>query len=163
TMAWSYELLTDDEKALLRGLSVFAGGFTLEAAAAVCLDDDTDAILELVTALVESSLVLPNATAGKRRYRMLGDVRQDAVGRLGGTAGGDGLRKRHAAYFAGDLKDAARFWPPETWGTERFRRMNREIENVRAALDWAHGARSPLELPLAVVYQRADAVFPAEG
>jgi predicted ATPase/DNA-binding SARP family transcriptional activator len=163
TMAWSYELLTEDEKALLCGLSVFAGGFTLEAAAAVCLDGDTDATLELVTTLVESSLVLPDAIGGKSRYRMLETVRQYTVERLAETAEEDELRGRHAAYFTGDLQDAARFWPPDLWGTELFLRTNREIENMRAALDWAHRARSPLELPLAVVYQRADAVFPTEG
>jgi predicted ATPase/DNA-binding SARP family transcriptional activator len=163
TMAWSYELLTEDERALLRGLSVFVGGFTLDAAAAVCLEDDAEATLELLTRLVRASLVLQGATEGATRYRMLETVRHYAAGRLAETDEADALRGRHAAYFSGDPEDALRFWPPVAFGGTLSLRTNVELDNMRAALDWAQKTKSPLELPLAILYQRADAVFPAEG
>jgi predicted ATPase/DNA-binding SARP family transcriptional activator len=163
TMAWSYELLSEEERLLLCRLSVFSGGFTLEAAAALCGDDNGDATLTMLTRLVEGSLVLTATRAGATRYGMLETVRQYAAERLAETDEEDETRSRHAAYFAGDPKDAVRFWPPDYWWIEQFRRSEVDIENLRAALDWAHETRSPLELVLAVVYQRADAVFPPEG
>jgi len=162
-MAWSYELLSEEERLLLCRLSVFSGGFTLEAAAALCGDDSGDATLTMLTRLVEGSLVLTATRAGATRYGMLETVRQYAAERLAETDEEDETRSRHAAYFAGDPKDAVRFWPPDYWWIEQFRRSEVDIENLRAALDWAHETRSPLELVLAVVYQRADAVFPPEG
>ena len=163
TMAWSYELLSEQERLLLCRLSVFSGGFTLEAAAALSGDDTGDATLTLLTRLVESSLVLTATRDGATRYGMLETVRQYAAERLVETREEDETRSRHATYFAGDPMDAARFWPPDHWWTEQFRRSDVDIDNMRAALDWAHETQSPLELVLAIVYQRADAVFPPEG
>jgi predicted ATPase/DNA-binding SARP family transcriptional activator len=163
TMAWSYELLSEEERLLLGRLSVFSGGFTLEAAVALCGDDAGDATLTLLTRLVESSLVLTATRDGVTRYGMLETVRQYAAERLAENCEQDETRIRHATYFAGDPMDAARVWPPDFWWTEQFRRSDVDIDNMRAALDWAHETQSPLELVLAILYQRADAVFPLEG
>src|SRR5205823_12041285 len=75
---WSYDLLAEPERALLRRLSVFAGGWTLEAAEAVCLGEGVEEweVLDLLTSLVEKSLVLYEEREGKGRYRLLETVRQ---------------------------------------------------------------------------------------
>src|SRR5262249_11023297 len=163
TMAWSFDLLSEDERLLLCPLSVFAAGFTLAGAAAVCRGGDLDETLALLTRLVESSLVLTARRDGATRYGMLETVRQYAAERLAETGEHDETRGRHAAYFAGDPSEAARVWPPEYWSTGQVRRSDVDIDNMRAALDWAHETGSPLELALAVVYQRGDSVFPPEG
>ena len=82
SVAWSHELLDDQERAVLRRLSVFSGGFTLEAAEAVCGDDvvDSYAVLELVTRLVDKSLVQVDDECS--RYRLLETIRQYAGERL---------------------------------------------------------------------------------
>jgi predicted ATPase/DNA-binding SARP family transcriptional activator len=136
TMAWSYDLLSEDERALLRGLSVFAGGFTLEAASAVCLDGDSDAALELLTRLIESSLVLAEARNGTTRYRMLETVRHYAAERLAEADEADEARRRHAAYFlelaeergSWELNDRAR---GSSWSAAFD-----EGDNLRGALGW---------------------------
>ncbi|HET7030202.1 MAG TPA: BTAD domain-containing putative transcriptional regulator [Candidatus Limnocylindrales bacterium] len=96
-MDWSYDLLDERERALLRGLSVFAGGFTLEAAAAVCAGDG-DAT-DRLERLVEASLVIAEERAGAMRYRMLETVRQYAAGRLAESGEAKVLHEAHAAWF----------------------------------------------------------------
>jgi predicted ATPase/DNA-binding SARP family transcriptional activator len=136
TMAWSYDLLSEDERALLRGLSVFAGGFTLQAAAAVCLDGDSDAALELLTRLIEGSLVLVDARNGTTRYRMLETVRHYAAERLAEAGEADEARSRHAAYFL-ELAEELGSWE----ANDRSRGGSwsaafEEGDNLRAALGW---------------------------
>ena len=82
-MDWSYELLTPEEQSFLPRLVVFTGGFTLAAAAAVCLDGDSERALELVGRLVDASLVVPRQHDGVTRYRLLETVRQYARERIG--------------------------------------------------------------------------------
>ncbi len=108
---WSYELLSDDESSVLDRLSVFAGGFTLDAAEAVASDDDIDAfdVLEHVGALVDKSLVV--ADPGEETYRLLETIRQYAAGRLAAAGLAQRARARHAAYYraaAGELATAGR-------------------------------------------------------
>ena len=96
---WSYELLSDAEREVLDRLSVFAGGFTLDAAEAVAGDDDIDAfdVLEHVSALVDKSLVV--ADPGEETYRLLETIRQYAAGRLAASGTADEVRARHADYY----------------------------------------------------------------
>ena len=136
TMAWSYDLLSEAERALLRRLSVFAGGFTLEAAAAVCLDEDSGAALELLTRLIEGSLVLADARNGMTRYRMLETVRRYAAERLAEAGEADEARRRHAAYFL-ELAEQLGSWERN----DRARGNSwpaafEEGDNLRAALGW---------------------------
>ncbi|MEU7768652.1 BTAD domain-containing putative transcriptional regulator [Nocardia sp. NPDC049190] len=97
---WSWELLSDAERMVLRRLSMFAGGASLEAAERVCAGDavETGQVLELLTALTEKSLVL---TEGDRapRYRMLGTIKQYAEQRLAEAGESDPTRRAHLGYF----------------------------------------------------------------
>ncbi|MGV9611976.1 BTAD domain-containing putative transcriptional regulator [Nocardia xishanensis] len=101
---WSWELLTDAERMVLRRLSVFAGGASLEAAERVCVkagvgnDVETWEVLELLTALTEKSLVV-TAGEGAPRYRMLGTIKEYAEQRLTEAGESDLARRAHLAYF----------------------------------------------------------------
>ena len=136
TMAWSYDLLSDDERALLRGLSVFAGNFTLEAAAAVCLDEDSDAALELLTRLIEGSLVLADARNGTTRYRMLETVRHYAAERLAEAGEADEARSRHAAYFLDRAEQLGSWERNDHACGNSWSAAFEEGDNLRAALGW---------------------------
>jgi predicted ATPase/DNA-binding SARP family transcriptional activator len=97
-MDWSYELLSNEEQSLLARLSVFAGSFSLDAVAPVCLDGDEERALELVGRLVDASLVVPEEREGRMRYRLLETVRQYAAERLDDPARADTAR-RHADHY----------------------------------------------------------------
>ncbi len=104
---WSWELLTDAERAVLRRLSAFSGGASLEAAERVCSGDDVDAgqVLELLTALTEKSLVLAEGDEAPR-YRMLGTIREYAAHRLAEAGETEAARRAHLAHFT-ELVEAA--------------------------------------------------------
>ncbi|HTZ88396.1 MAG TPA: LuxR C-terminal-related transcriptional regulator [Solirubrobacteraceae bacterium] len=94
---WSHELLDGDEQLLLRRLAVFAGGWTLDAAEEVCADERLDrlAILDLLTSLLDKSLLVADEHGGNARYRLLETVRQYAHDHLAQTEELKGLRDRH--------------------------------------------------------------------
>jgi len=148
---WSYDLLDARERALFEQLSVFAGGFTLEAAEAVVADstvDTTDA-LDLLTALVDKSLV--ELDAGGERYRMLETVRQYAQERLGDSSAAAAVRTRHLDFFLA-LAETAR---PQLWGAEQGKwlaRLDLERENFLSAHAWCDHAENGAELGLRLVY-----------
>lgn len=136
---WSYDLLSEAERTLLRRLSVFAGGWTLDAAEAVCAADDLSPydVLELLTQLVNKSLVIPDREYEPEvRYRLLETIRQYARERLVEASGGDKVRKQHLEYYL-DLSEQAETYlrGPEqvTW----LDRLEKEVDNIRAALEWA--------------------------
>ncbi len=134
TLDWSYELLTPAERALLRRVGVFAGGWTLEAAEGVA-DDLTD-VLELLTSLVTKSLVVADLQATRARYRLLETVRQYAVDKLESAGEGDAARERHLRWFLGLAETAEphlRAADQALW----LDQLDEEVENVRAALSWA--------------------------
>ncbi len=97
---WSWELLTDAERMVLRRLSVFSGGASLEAAESVCAGDavEQDQVLELLTSLAEKSLLITEG-AGAPRYRMLTTIKEYAADRLGEAGESDQARRAHLAYF----------------------------------------------------------------
>ncbi|PSL52260.1 putative ATPase [Saccharothrix carnea] len=97
---WSWELLTDAERVVLRRLSVFSGGASLEAAERVCSGAGVEAreVLELLTSLTEKSLVV---TQGDARYRMLGTIKEYAAQRLAEAGESDAARHAHLAHFTG--------------------------------------------------------------
>jgi predicted ATPase/class 3 adenylate cyclase len=134
---WSYELLTEAEKALLRRLSVFAGGWTLEAAEEVCAGDDVEdgEVLDLLTGLVDKSLVLMETEEHSARYRLLETVRQYAGDRLSEGGGEAAVRPRHAAWFLALAEQAE----PQLWGPNQgvwLSRLDAEHDNLRAVLAW---------------------------
>ena len=153
-MDWSYELLPPDEQALRARLSVFAGGFTRGAAAAVCLDGDEEPTLELVERLVEASLVIPEERVGATRYGLLETVRQYAASKLSERGEDEELQRRHAGWYL-DLAEEAE---PELTGArqvEWFSILEAEHDNLRSALGYLAGAGEPeLQLRLTIAVTR---------
>ncbi len=140
---WSYDLLTGQEKALLIRLSVFAGGWTLEAAEYVCASADATAavadweVLDLLTSLVDKSLVLTEA-GGTMRYRLLDTLRQYAADKREEEGGEDEtvrVRRRHCDWYLARAEEAE----PQLQGADQARWLNyleTEHDNLRSALDW---------------------------
>ncbi|HUP19448.1 MAG TPA: adenylate/guanylate cyclase domain-containing protein [Gemmatimonadota bacterium] len=134
---WSYDLLEADERALFERLSVFTGGWTLEAAEAVGTDDgiDRDAILDLLTHLVDKSLVVVERPApDETRYRMLETTRQYAEDRLARSGGIERARARHAELCQAFVRRCVE--SPSDEEADLRRRLGRDYDNVRAALEW---------------------------
>ena len=119
-------------------MSIFAGGFSLEAAEAVAADGaiESDDVFELLASLVARSLVVADTDGDETRYRLLETIRQYAQERLDGSGDGDRLRAVHAAYFAG-FAEAAITNAVGPDGIRWERRLEGEFDNVRAALTWA--------------------------
>jgi predicted ATPase/class 3 adenylate cyclase len=135
---WSYALLSEAEQLLLARLSVFVGGFSLDAAEAVAADDDVEAdeIFELLSGLVARSLASADTEGVETRYRLLETIRQYAQEHLDNTGDGVRLRAAHAAYYAGFGETAiANTAGPH--GIDWQRRLERELDNIGAALTWA--------------------------
>jgi non-specific serine/threonine protein kinase len=137
---WSFALLGDAERILLRRLATFAGGFGLDAAEAICADNRLveDAILDVLTALVDRSLVLAEQSSdGGVHYRLLEPVRQFAFDRLIEAREAVRYRARHADWFvqlAEQVPDAAGWFGPEE--VAAFDRLEAEHDNLRSALRW---------------------------
>ena len=137
---WSYDLLTENERILLRRLSVFAGGWTLEAAEQACSGDEIETydVLDLLTQLVNKSLVVvvEYSQSGETRYRMLETIRQYAREKLLEAGGSEIVRSRHLAYFV-KLAEKAE---PELYRSNQVFWLNKlddELDNLRMALEWA--------------------------
>jgi len=131
-VAWSYDLLTDDERELLRVTSVFAGGFELASIHAVATCGDVADVLGHLDSLVRKSLVVADHTTTHTRYRLFETIRQFAEERLEASAELAATRDRHAAYFAGR---ASAQW--DTWNGPGWRDavdwVDAELANLRAA------------------------------
>ncbi len=139
-VAWSYDLLSDAEKALLARCSVFTGGFDLESACAVSGSDDEFATLDLLDALVRKSLLVAGRSSGRARYSMLETVRQFAEERLAETNDAGAVRTEHARYFAARERDILALWNSPRHG-EAYTWFTTELANLRTAFRWAaeHG------------------------
>jgi predicted ATPase/predicted Ser/Thr protein kinase len=142
TVDWSYELLTVAERRLMCRLSVFAGGWTLEAAEEVCSGDgiEKEETLDLLSHLVDKSLVnVDEDSGGTRRYRFLETVRQYARERLLRSGDSERLRDLHFAFF---LNFAHRIEPELQRVNQVFWLNGLQIEhdNLRSALDWGLSA-----------------------
>jgi len=137
-IGWSHELLSEQEKAMFRRLSVFAGGFTLEAAEAVCPGSiiEEGEVLNLASRLVDKSLVVAETNAeGRVRYLMLEPVRQYAHELLVRSGEIEEARRGHAQFFRALAERAE----PELKGTTQeawLGRLEDEHDNFRAALSW---------------------------
>jgi predicted ATPase/DNA-binding winged helix-turn-helix (wHTH) protein len=148
---WSHELLNEHERAVLRRLAVFPGGFTLEAAEAVGAGGAIDVadVLDLLTELIEKSMVVVEANG--ERYRLLDTVRQYACERLDESGDGDSARERHLAFY---LAFAEKAWP-ELSGPKQgewFTRLDLERENLLVAHAWCGRAEDSAELGLRLVF-----------
>jgi predicted ATPase/DNA-binding XRE family transcriptional regulator len=136
---WSYDLLSEPEQALFRRVSVFAGGWTVEAAETIWGYADgvqSDGALALLTRLVDKSLVqVEPAADGVVRFDLLETIREYAVEQLTLSGEEDSVRQRHAAYFL-RLADEAE---PELWGPRpepSIKRLEHDLDNHRVALKW---------------------------
>jgi predicted ATPase/class 3 adenylate cyclase len=170
TIDWSYNLLSEPERTLLRRLSAFAGGWTLEAAEAVCGDEEgrrqkavgsrdcpsglpsafcllPSDILDLLTALVEKSLVVYDAWHGDGRYRLPETVRQYSRDRLLQAGEVEAVRARHREFFLALAERAE----PELRGPDQsawLERVETEHDNFRATLEWCRGRSEATEAGL---------------
>jgi predicted ATPase len=148
---WSHDLLSEPERVLLRRLSMFTGGWTLESAESVCLDEGIEKyeILDLLTQLLNKSLILAEHKQGQEtRYRMLETICQYARGKLWAVHEGELMRQRHLAYFV-DLAERAepnlRAFDMIMW----LDQLEAEHDNIRAALARALESNIEAELRLA--------------
>ncbi|MGH7537766.1 MAG: protein kinase domain-containing protein, partial [Gemmatimonadales bacterium] len=131
TIEWSHDLLTEPERILFRRLAVFAGGFTIDAAEAVAGMPD---VLDLLSGLVDKSLVSLETEALEARYRMLETMRQFARERLVEASEAAELGRRHAQFFLARAEAAEPFLSNQTEGWQE--RLAEDLGNLRAAADW---------------------------
>src|SRR5215217_4159750 len=150
TLEWSHKLLYERERKVLRRLSVFAGGWSLEASEVVLSEESIgqSEVLELLSGLVEKSLVIAelSAESGGVRYRLLDTIRQHALEKLEQSGEIEDVKRAHAEYFLALAEEAE----PELIGpreAEWFERLEEELDNFRAALSWA-SVRGQAELGL---------------
>jgi predicted ATPase len=138
TLDWSHELLSETEQRLLRRLAVFAGGFTVDAAAAVTADTapDTATVTDCIANLVTKSLVALDPTPGVARWMLLETIRAYAFEKLAASGEIDDAQRQHAAFFRDLFTPQAQGARPPLSGEDLASRV-REIDNVRAALDWS--------------------------
>ena len=137
-MDWSYDLLSDKERALLRRLSIFAAGWTLEAVEMVCAQGNVERgeVLDLLTLLIDKSLVVAVIHDGETRYRLLETVRQYGRHRLHEAGEVLEVGRRHRDWYL-DLAERA---DPELRGPNQeawFAHLEADRDNLRAALEWS--------------------------
>ncbi len=132
TIEWSYQLLSPQNQRFFASLSVFRGGCTLEAAEAICTGLN---VLDGIADLCSASLLQSGESCSAARYQVLESLREYAAGTLDAAAS-DELRARHARWFLEFSRDCARRaeGPEEA---EAFARLDADLPNVRAAMDWA--------------------------
>ncbi|RSM83180.1 LuxR family transcriptional regulator [Kibdelosporangium aridum] len=167
TIDWSFELCTPEEQTLWAWASVFAGGFDLDAAEAVCGGGvGRGQVFDLVTGLVDKS-ILTGADHGLRvRYRMLDTIRHYGQDRLREAGEEAVLRERHRDYYLGLAERGATEWfgPDQV---EVFRRTEREHANLRVALDFCLSTpgetQAGLHMAAALHFYWVDCGFVAEG
>ena len=148
TLDWSYGLLSVAERSLFARLAVFAGGWTLEVAEAVCDVGDEVEVLRHISALVDKSLVKQQAdTQHEPRFTMLETVREYALERLEEGGELERLRRRHAGYFLKLAEEAERALQGPLQGAW-LDRLEAEHDNLRAALAWSLGPQGDKEMGL---------------
>ena len=135
---WSYDLLSEAEKRVFRRVAVFAGGWTIEGATAVCTDEEIEEwdFIDLLSALVDKSLIATELAGGDQRYRMLESTRQYARERLAQSGEQQRFLRRHAEYVGDFVRSLSeRFYDDPMLRTRG--RAEEELDNIRAALTWA--------------------------
>jgi predicted ATPase len=146
TIDWSYDLLSEPERIALRRTSVFAGSFDLAAAEMVVSGGNIDRgdVLDLLSQLVDKSLLDVDPVAAGVRYRLLETIRQYAQERLEASGELSALRGRHLTHYVGLAEKAGphlRSHEQVAWASA----LAAETDNFRAALDWAVEATLPEE------------------
>jgi predicted ATPase/class 3 adenylate cyclase/DNA-binding CsgD family transcriptional regulator len=142
-VAWSYELLDDDERALLCTTAVFAGGFDLAAITEVFGNGKDLAVLDLIDSLVRKSLVVADNAVGTGRYLVLETIRQFVEDELTESGSIVAVRDRHAARFASEAIARWAHWNGPEW-RDCVDWLEVELANLRAAFQWSR-ARGDVE------------------
>lgn len=134
---WSHALLTEPERILFRRLGVFMGGFDLDACREVVCDKDlgTHQVLDVLTLLIDKSLVVAESDGGAMRYRLLETIRQYAQEKLGESGEAIAVRDSHRDYF--NAMAAALDAPGETSMALVLDQVETEMDNLRAAFAWS--------------------------
>jgi predicted ATPase/class 3 adenylate cyclase/DNA-binding CsgD family transcriptional regulator len=151
---WSHALLTEPERVLFARLAVFMGGFDLAAAQAIGGGGDVARyqVLDLLTLLVDKSLVVAESTSGRTRYRLLETMRQYALEKLGESGEADDVRARHRDHYTGMA--ALLGTPAPTGHEQRLQQTDTEFDNLRAAFTWSReNSDTGLALALASALQ----------
>jgi predicted ATPase len=149
TLEWSYSLLSEDEKTLYARLSVFVGGFTLEAAEAVCNANGRLDIPEGLTSLMNNSLVRQEESVdGEARFGTLETIRAYALERLAESGEMEALRGRHAQYYGDLILNQASYG---IFSANAFH-LQRELDNIRATLSWCVTTPRDIELGARLVW-----------
>ena len=132
---WSYNLLSEQEQRLFRRLGIFVGGWTLDAAEAVCADESLDqlAIVDLMLSLTEKSVVVAESTPAPR-FRMLESLRSFALERLGAAGETELLAERHARWAAGVADRVVASW---TASNPEIVEHESDVQNARTAIEWS--------------------------
>jgi predicted ATPase len=135
-IAWSYDLLSTEDRALLRRIGVFAGGCTLEAIEEVANPDGAIDVFEGVASLIDKSLLRQDGSSDESRFRMLETIREFALEQLDLTGEGDEARSRHADWCTrvAESTYSTRVFPD----IDQLDRLSAEHDNFRAALGWLH-------------------------
>ena len=146
---WSYRLLEEPERVLLERLSAFAGEWSLEAAESIGAGAPLESrdILDVLAALVDKSLVVMREAQGTARYRLLETIREYAAERLAATGSAASVHARHASFYADLLRDVE----PEHITARRresVATVERELDNVHAALTWTRQHDAALHLAM---------------
>ena len=154
TLEWSHQLLDDDERRLLRGLGVFAGGFPADAVSEVCVaTTDSLAVDDVLSSLVRKSLVQFERDPSPGRYRLLETVRVFALEQLGEADEAETVGRAHAEWIARLVDHPIERWVTED-GVDR-RALRREVDNWRDAVIFALSAPDP-SLALRLTFHAFD-------
>jgi predicted ATPase/class 3 adenylate cyclase len=139
-IAWSHDLLTEQEQLLFQRLTVFPGGCTFEAAQAVNEPDELDVFVGISSLVDKSLLRQEEGSDGEPRFRMLETVREFAGEQLDASDDAESIRQRQAAWCVAlaELIEPPEFFTPDT-SPEWVARLNEELPNLRAAIDWLLG------------------------
>jgi predicted ATPase/DNA-binding CsgD family transcriptional regulator len=149
TLDWSFDLLAEAEQVAWRQLAIFASDFDLDAAEAV-IDPpgaDRDDVLDLIERLAEQSIVSVHEEHTKARYRLLETIRQYGLEKLRDVGEADAVRGRYVTWFLARAERAESEWRGPNQ-VEWLVKMGRELDNIRAALEWATTDRSRAQIGL---------------
>jgi predicted ATPase len=151
TLDWSYELLSEPERVILRRVAIFAGAFSLEAASAVVASPELlqSEVVEGLSNLVAKSLVAAEVDGRVARYRLLDTTQAYAIEKLGESGERERLARRHAEYYR-DFFEQAEAELDARSAVEWLDDYARQIDNLRAALDWAFSPHGDAAIGVAV-------------
>ena len=153
TLEWSYSLLNEGEKQLYARLSVFVGGFTLEATETVCNAENKFDILEGLTALVDNSLLRQEETPdGEPRFSMLEIIRAYAVERLAESEETPALQANHAQYFGNIILNQAGLEIYSSNSQQWLTWFERELDNIRVTLNWSLATPQGIQIGVGLIF-----------